>query len=84
MKELPKKGYTDFNKFTYELLKPYLTTHNSYHNYKSLVEQNKIYISWEINPNKKEWNSYYLCNNSGRDYYEWQELTKIQKIYELW
>lgn len=82
--KLPVIGYTEFNEHTYNYLKSHFNITRSYNILCKNNETNKKFICWNISNKFFKDDSFYLCHKSGRQYYNWQELTKQIKIYELW
>lgn len=80
MKELPKIGYTEFNEYTYNLLKPYYEEWSLFHKPYAADERfDKVW--WKIGKEKKEIG---FCFQHSSPYYKQEELVNIKTIYECW
>lgn len=84
--KLPVIGYTEFNEITYNYLKSHFNFTKEYKSVCKSNESNKKFISWNVSNQVLAIrdNPFYLCHKSGRQYYNWQELTDQKQIYELW
>ena len=89
MSNFPDIGYTELNENIFNALQnkiPKLKNHN-YQSFLSKNTKNKKYISWTLNKYSsfnEDFNSYYFCNTSLRQYYSLTELNLTTKIFELW
>lgn len=82
--KLPVIGYTEFNEHTFNYLKSHFNITKDYNSICRTNETNKKFISWNISYRELIDNPFYLCHKSGRQYYNWQELTNQKQIYEVW